>query len=54
MFQHLSHHHISHVTTHSSLHILQEVEHEVKEILQQIDTTRLSETEKEQARQLFR
>ena len=46
--------HINHITTHSSLHVLPEVDHEVEAILQQIDITGLSETEKEQARQLFR
>ena len=46
--------HINHITTNSSLHVLPEVDHEVEAILQQISITRSSETEKEQARQLFR
>ena len=46
--------HINHITTHSSIHVLPEIDHEVEAILQQIDITGLSETEKEQARQLFR
>ena len=39
--------------TRSSLHVLSEVDHEVEAMLQQIDITGLSETEKEQARELF-
>ena len=42
------------VTTHPSLYALTDVDHEVEEILEQTDLTGLSETEKEEARQLFR
>ena len=38
---------INHITTHSSLHVLPEVDHELQAILQQIYITGLSETEKE-------
>ena len=46
--------HTNHVTTHPSLHILPNVDHELEEILEQINLAGLSETEKEQTRKLFR
>lgn len=46
--------HTNHAKTHPSLHILPNVDHEVEEILEQINLAGLSETEKEETRKLFR